>query len=89
MKKQRGSALLAVMMLLIVLGLFVKATKQEQVRRDYALKGIAWSNALQQVCHAADTYATRNWSTVSATPATVLPMSVLAGIPPLTADTLV
>jgi len=84
--KSRGSALVAVMVLLVIAALTLQMTRKEQLARSRILQAISWSNALQQVCYSADTYATRNWSTVVAQPTTVLTMANLTGVPPLTSD---
>jgi len=84
--KSRGSALVVVMILLIIASITLQMTRKEQGARDRVLHAIAWSNALQQVCDSADTYATRNWSAIVAQPTTLLTMTNLIGVPPLTSD---
>lgn len=74
------------MVLLMIAAITLRIYRSEQTDRDQSLQGVAWANALQQVCDAADTYATRNWPAVSAQPTTTLPMAPLVGIPPLTMD---
>lgn len=85
-KSQRGSAILLLMMLMCVASLAMLHITKERKQRDAKLEAMAWSNALKQVCAAADTYATRNWSVVSVQPTTTLTTADLAGVPPLTGD---
>jgi hypothetical protein len=87
--QQRGYALFIVMLLITIASIIVLMISREKTKRDANIKAIAWSNALRQVCSAADTYSTRNWSTVSAAASTQIAISALKGIPPLTSDTLV
>lgn len=86
MRRQNGSAILAVMLLIMIAAMMFQMSHLEQQKRDHAVQAISWSKALQQVCQSADTYATRNWSAVSAQPTTSLTMANLIGVPPLTSD---
>ena len=88
MKRQKGYALLIVMLLMVIAAMVELAISKEQTKRNANLKAIAWSRALQQVCSAADTYTTRKWETLSSATATPIPITSLVGIPPLTNDTL-
>lgn len=77
-----------VMILLVIGGLYLNMIQRETNTRNTNLQAIGLAEAMKQVCAAADTYSTRNWSTLSTSQTTNLSIAQLRGTPPLTADTL-